>query len=222
VLQLYSTPWLNKEWSKQDIVFFRNGTHLAPFSWEEPYLSLDLRTESKEAAIHPLEETNQVQITTKSSTQGGLSAEERLAIILLELCFNQPLEESTSYKELLGQFNSASPILDRVAATMWQKKARRKAGGVFADAINWCLEAISNTTGMSKTNGIKAFYKNVVVPLHHCHESLTVSYSKNGVDAEGGDSITNFYSNVSKGGVSFHGPATFIGSPKIGTRYTST
>jgi hypothetical protein len=211
VLQLYSTPWLNKEWSKKDIVFFHNGQHSAPFSWDEPYLSVDLHTEPKDAAKRPVTNPDQC----------GLSVEERLAIILLELCFGRPLEESAVYRGLLGQFKSANATLDLTAATMWQKKARRHGGDQFADAINWCLESTSSTTPMSKTNRIKAFYKNVVVPLQRCHDSLTGRYFKDGAD-EKGDNSTNLYSNVSKGGVSFHGSVTFVGSQNIGTQYSST
>jgi hypothetical protein len=38
ISQLYSTPWLNHEWSKRDIVYYRKGPNSSSFTWQEPYL----------------------------------------------------------------------------------------------------------------------------------------------------------------------------------------
>lgn len=208
VLRLYSTPWLRNDWSKQDIVFFRNGSQSAPFTWEEPYLSLDLWTKSEDAAM---------QLVTTDSAQASLSAGERLAIILLELGYNTPLEDSPSYQSLLPWFGGANPLLYRLAANMWVKKVDRHTSKMFADTVNWCLTESSSTTRMRMQDWIKAFHKNVVAPLKQCCKSLTDTYSMDSADVEGGDSSTNFHIEVSKGGVYIAGPPTFTGSQKIGT-----
>jgi hypothetical protein len=149
---------------------------------------------------------------TTESVQPSLSTEERLAIILLELCFNQPLEDSESYKHHLKDFGEG-PALDPIAAAMWLLQVRKHTARDYADAINWCFQNVSNKTSMARKTWIQAFYNNVVLPLQQCYDALERKYS---IPTD--DSGTQFYGNVSKGGVNFMGPTFFTGSQSIGNR----
>ncbi|RDW63285.1 hypothetical protein BP6252_10830 [Coleophoma cylindrospora] len=209
ICQLYSTSWLDHEWSKRDIVFYRNGPNSAPFTWKEPYLSLVLHQRAEETGSKKAE----------GPAQSPLRTEERLAIILLELCFNQALEESKSYKEMLKALGQGA-MLDRFAAHMWKFEVGKHTARAFADAIDWCLQNKSKDTSMAKRKWIEAFYKNVVMPLQQCCVAMERPYNNltdiPNLGEPAGSGSTNFHGEVSKGGVSFLGPTIIKGNQSIG------
>ena len=156
LLQLHATPWLATQWSKKDILFLRNGPD--SIIVDQPYVSPQPSSQSP----------------TYHDTSKSISA---LGIMLLELCFGIALEDHDIRRGFLGADGQPNPALDLVAAKEWcERYAQGEAGQDFADAIGWCLR---NKTGRKSTDvkdeGWKdALFTEVVKPLQHCHDLMTV------------------------------------------------
>jgi hypothetical protein len=187
ISQLCSTSWLNEEWSKDNIVYFNKGQNVGTLVWEEPYLSLNLPVQKKTPLI-----------------QESLSTGERMAIILLEICFNQPLEESKTYKEYLKCIGNNAK-LHRLAAMMRLFEVSNETAKEVVDAIRWCLTKKTSIFSKRKEIWIQEFYKKVVEPLQSCCENLSNTYSTESMKVERQDRSINC--ELSRSSVLSHSPA---------------
>jgi hypothetical protein len=159
LLQLHATPWLATQWSKKDILFLRNGPD--SIIADQPYVSQQPPSQSP----------------TSRDTSKSISA---LGIMLLELCFGIALEDHEIRRGFLGADGQPNPALDLVAAKEWcERYAEGEAGQDFAGAIGWCLRNKPGRTSTdAKDEGWKdALFTEVVKPLQHCYDLMTVKFT---------------------------------------------
>ncbi|KAK4985214.1 hypothetical protein LTR50_006108 [Elasticomyces elasticus] len=154
-LQLHSSAWLKGVWSKDNIVFFpRSGASL-PFRVDQPYLSQELLDGNTAAAPGQVDQTFAT-----------------LAILLLELCFGVPIEESDVYQKYLSPDGQPNPVLNIAAAWDWSSgdKVVGEAGVGYADAVDWCLS--NRKVSASDQGWREELYTRVVQPLQKCYEDF--------------------------------------------------
>lgn len=206
VLQLYSTPWVKRNWGKKDICFFRNGplaiSHRSSYTWEEPWLSFDWRTEMK-AGSH-------------NDTLDPQAPEKRLAIVLLELGFGKPIENSTPYVDWMKKLPPScnKSIIESLAATEWQRYVMKDSCQYYADAIKWCLDNPAENTSKNGEKWMQHFYENVILPLEKCTKFSTADFKP----AESQMVVNNGVWTV-RGGVYF-GYGRLDGSQAVGIEDT--
>ena len=158
VLRVCETPWLEKQWGRDDIVLFEeDGKVLA----DHPFVSADLRT-----ASHP-------QIATHTSRQcfapTALVGNETifaLGIVLIELCLEKRLEDLSApadfnadgTKHVASDFFTATRVLDQVYD---------KAGTRYGDAVRRCIrcEFDQRKTTLDDAAFCRAVHDNVVAVL---------------------------------------------------------
>lgn len=155
VLQMYSTPWIGKNWSKRDIIFqCLNETAPTLLSVQGPYLLQQFDTGGKYPSAN----------VTVSETQEIIF---RLGVLLLELCIGEALED-----QLQNQNSQDSDIKDIVAcnsATVydwWERSAMGEEGPEVANAIGKCLrfEFHSESRSLHYEEFRNAVYNEVVQP----------------------------------------------------------
>jgi len=96
-----------------------------------------------------------------------------LGILLMELCFNQTLEEHPLRRDYLTPKGQSSPQLDFAMALDWSESLAGEAGKQYADAVEWCLRKRS---GVRNDEDWKdEFLEKVVRPLQRDFEYLNSS-----------------------------------------------
>lgn len=162
-LQLHATPWLERRWSKKDILFLRNGDE--SILVDQPHIIHELC--GAPAPIPP------------SSAKFSDRSIPTLGIMLLELCFGVALEDHPIRQNYLSRDGQPYAALDLVAAMEWcDRFASEEAGPEFADAIDWCLRnptKVRESAHNKDAGWREELYTRVVEPLYYCHEQLTAS-----------------------------------------------
>jgi hypothetical protein len=135
-LQLYTTPWLNESEMSTSIC--------VP-------VSVDGKRLLHEHAF------------VNSNFRHNPNPDDRVfalfGILLLELCYNKPLEEHPIFKS--RPESKADPLVRDAVASVWAKDVEHQWGEGGAQAIGWCLHNAS-----SRTEGWRMkFATNVVEPL---------------------------------------------------------
>jgi hypothetical protein len=130
LLQLYSTPWIPKDWGKNDIVLllFHDSLSDRVLS-NSPYLRHEFSTRNPSTG----------DSTTESDTQAFIF---RLGVLLLELCTGEPVEDrlpsfskSTEIQHLdVEYFRNFTKIYE-----WWKQEAVNAEGDRVAEAIRRCL-----------------------------------------------------------------------------------
>jgi len=196
-LELHSTPWLDRSWGKQDIVFFRSNFD-SPMTFEKPYLVHKFGRQL--AAMGTGDELSQVPQTREHVT-------ESLGIMLLELCYGKPLEKLklyAQYRATITQVNATFNV--RFAKFLCDTYLGDDHGPEVQAAVEWCLS--NCRASMSEEKWEKEFFKEVVTPFHNYVQFL------NGKGLSG--VTTNHYGNVSEGAVAFYGNTKFDGKVIVG------
>lgn len=148
-LRLGSTPWISLP-LQANIVFFQDTTasSLSNMDIEKLYIGGELAN----SAPIPL-----------------IDAIHSLGVCLLELCFDSSLESYKIRNRLSGGPAALAPLLDYAAALQWSKDVNGEAGPDFAEAIEWCLQARSQ----SDESWRKDIWAHVIVPLSNCRNHLS-------------------------------------------------
>jgi hypothetical protein len=129
-IDLQSSPWLDKNWTKDDIIFLKRDTNIL---LQEPYLVRDVPHNSSQASPPTPEDCSFVS----------------LGIALLELCFGTPIESHPSWHKYgLGTMAIPDPFLLHALALEWRLRVGEEAGPEYAEAVDWCLE-FKRTSGGS-------------------------------------------------------------------------
>ncbi|KAF2790435.1 hypothetical protein K505DRAFT_327588 [Melanomma pulvis-pyrius CBS 109.77] len=151
VAQLQFTSWLNIGLTKEDVLFFPCVDDDCCVPYDKPFIrqGFPLR--------HP----------GTSDTQANNCNFFSLGILLLELCFNQRLEEHPIRKKLPTEAGEAKQALDVLAALRWSEGVRDEGGDDYASAVKWCF-----FPGASNANQLwrGEIIKNVIRPLEKCQE----------------------------------------------------
>lgn len=135
-LQLYTTPWLN-----------------------ESEMSTSIHVPVSEDGKRLLHEQAFVLSHFLHNPHPDDSVFALLGILLLELCYNKPLEEHDSFKSRPESKND--PLIRKAVAVEWAKDVEYQWNEEGARAIGWCLHNAS-----SRSEGWRMkFATNVVEPL---------------------------------------------------------
>ncbi|RYO82470.1 hypothetical protein DL766_007394 [Monosporascus sp. MC13-8B] len=155
-LQLFDSPWLPASLGKDDIQFIADPNNPGAFKLDQPHINSDFfRPSSQEQRRAKIKESL-----------------PRLGVVLIELCFGEPLEVQ-SYREELGIESDVkkSAALDLAAAIKWLEDVSEEAGPNYAATIEWCLTGI-RTMPTDTQEWRKQMLWKVVRPLEKCYRDL--------------------------------------------------
>lgn len=158
LLQLQATPWLSENLEKKKILFYHQGSDVFV---DEPYISHDF------AAI-----TAQSPKSSPAPRVLPRKTLSSLGILLLELCFGEPIENQTELRK--GHLSSDGKALegtDYLTAIEWLDKVAEEEPKM-APVIKWCIFCLfEGKPNWADTTFTQAVYTSVVQPL----EMLVVS-----------------------------------------------
>jgi len=153
-VQLQSTPWITTALRKSTIEFCHDARTAKPtLQLGFPFVTRGFKP------LSPLTRSTGVDI-------GAINA---LGVILLELCFGEPIEDHPFRKELGGEEANAevTAAFDVMTALQWQKDVVGEAGPDYADAVEWCLRGFNMSA--SDASWRREMLLNVVAPLERCN-----------------------------------------------------
>ena len=154
LLQLYTTPWITSEWSRNDIVFenIPDATHSS--SVLQPYLRRRLLTVCETSPETILKNTQAVIF--------------QLGLLLLELCIGETLEGDCVSPNANPEVQTGYDELVEVA--------RNEEGDEIAVVIEKCLKFgfQSRSKSLLDEELRKAVYNEVVVPLRDVPRNFNV------------------------------------------------
>lgn len=129
VLQLYKTPWLNEKWTERDVLFLhRPGTPTSSM-FEHPFVRCKLSpTSHQDALSQPIKAYRVIRNTTLYV----------LGVILVELCFGQPIQKLQIVEDLRceGTPGVTWCTANRLIET---KEIENFAGWRYAEAVRHCI-----------------------------------------------------------------------------------
>jgi len=161
LLQLFQCPWLNEDWSKEDLVFFRDrdGSLLLET------LSLDTDFYPKSVSFVPRSQSSgsDVNLDRKRAKASLLS----LGVLVLELWFYKSLESRPFRSKYLGPTGLENEFTRFNTAQVWQEQALEE-GGIDLDTLTYrCIHGDFGTSrqDLNDEELRKAVYCEVVQPL---------------------------------------------------------
>ena len=161
LLQLYSSPWIEETWSKNDIYFLvaAEGSP-RPILVDKPYITRKFTSHSPQSSVTSTNEQTGRNTSTKSM--------RALGIMLLELCFGEAIEGQPIRSKYLGPDGQPNDMTDFCTAQHWlQRDALGEAGPEYAEAIRRCLFCAfgPKSTDLADDELRAAIYSEVVEPL---------------------------------------------------------
>ena len=156
VLRLYGTPWLSKQWGRNEITLFKRGNKILA---EYPFIS------AKMVAVPALTGTS-----GHAYFQSGPAISNEtvfaLGILLIELCLRQPFDQlilpserdPDGTKNEMSDYYAALRLLDQVDDT---------AGHRYGDAVRRCVRGHfeQRTTSLDNEAFRRAVYDGVVAEI---------------------------------------------------------
>ena len=135
LLQLQRTHWLKDNWSKRDIFFIVSNDAEKSVIYEQPYVSQDfISTRPTPASISSgeIEELPKFQLRT---------ALQCLAILLIELCFGEPIERGKERVRLqpIDTNDQANRQYCFAIAHTWTEEEIDAHEPGFSDPVSSCL-----------------------------------------------------------------------------------
>ncbi|KAI4218960.1 MAG: hypothetical protein LQ349_008505, partial [Xanthoria aureola] len=114
MLQLHTGPWLHESWGKKDIHFLQDQKDTVYA--DQPFLVRQISTNEADSAV------------SSKTTSGGCNTTLLcLVIIILELWFNERIEEQAFYQQFLDQEGNDNEYTAFNAAQKWQEQAMEEA-----------------------------------------------------------------------------------------------
>jgi hypothetical protein len=178
LLQLHETPWLNSIWTKKDIHFVRTYQQPSagrlvrayrPVDAKQPFVSHDF------VVRHDIAHAPNADESVPPPVHGNFSL-LALGIILLELYFNEPIENKRLPEDLTdGKVNSST---DMNVATRWlQEVWQRKISDRYWTAVKHCIvcffDPMPKSTDLEDRDFREAVYQKVVLPLEQEFHEFT-------------------------------------------------
>ncbi|KAF1849283.1 uncharacterized protein K460DRAFT_280656 [Cucurbitaria berberidis CBS 394.84] len=164
VLQLYKTPWLDEQWSDNDVYFIhRPGISLATV-FEHPFVYRKL------SSTPP---------TQPASTQQGACRVIRnqtlfaLGILLIELLYGKPIEELQSPRDL--ECVGTPGVAWCTAERLIEEEIEYEAGPRYLDAVRRCIRCDFNKkdSSLDDEEFQQAVFDGVVAPLEKTLQHFT-------------------------------------------------
>ena len=156
MLRLHDTPWLAKQWGKNEITLFAKGTKLLT---QHPFITTGMKT-SHTASIVPTDEYFIASALVRNETLFALG------ILLIELCMEKCFAE-LMVSEDLNPDGTKHPASDFLAATRLLDQVYDRAGKRYGDAARRCIlcEFDLRKTSLDDAQFRRAVYDGVVAVL---------------------------------------------------------
>ncbi|KAK0704401.1 hypothetical protein B0H67DRAFT_521497 [Lasiosphaeris hirsuta] len=152
-VQLKNTPWIAETLRKTDIEFPHNAAS------QETTLQHD----------HLFVARGFESLASRPQLTGvDTKAINALGVVLLELCFGEPIERVPWRVRVEGETSDRVATNDLMAAMVWLRNVNSEAGLDYFDAVEWCL------LGCTRLD-LKAPWRQEM--LRHVVEPLQRSYS---------------------------------------------
>lgn len=163
VLQLYNTPWLDEQWSDNDVYFIhRPGLSMAKV-FEHPFVYRKLSSTGSNHA---------------SSTQGGACRVIRnqslftLGILLIELLYGKSIEDLQSPRDL--ECHGTPGVVWCTAVRLIEEEIEYEAGPRYLDAVRRCIRCDFDRkdSSLDSEEFQQAVFIRVVAPLEKTLEQF--------------------------------------------------
>lgn len=165
VLQLCGTPWLDRL-STQNVSF-----------WATPDSHNDINLQTRICDPVVLHKSWQANPTfwNRSKSADTRDILFRLAVVLLELCFGELLQDQSFYADYCGPNRKPHDQTDRSAANRWCDCVPGEAGPQFFEAVRRCLDCNFGlaTPNYDDQRFLQLVYENVVIPLNQTVDSMS-------------------------------------------------
>jgi hypothetical protein len=157
VLQLYKTPWLNEQWSDNDVYFIQRPGLPSSMVFEHPFVYRKFSPAADESS--------------RSSQSGAHSVIRNetlftLGILLTELLFGVSIEELQTPDDLNHQ-GTPGIIWCTVDRILENKLIEAEAGPRYQEAVRRCIRCDFDQTvsSLDDSNFQRAVFEGVVAPL---------------------------------------------------------
>ena len=158
ILQLQTTPWLAENLAKRNIYFYQNTAGVLA---DQPYVRHAFP--SSKILPGPTIESEALQLTLPHTTRNSLVD---LGILLLELCFGQPIEKQTDLREQYLMDGKAHNGTDFLTARDWVYAVGEEAGEEFENVVKCCVQCnFDGKLDWADMNFTQSVYAAVVEPL---------------------------------------------------------
>lgn len=156
VLRLYDTPWLGRQWGRNEITLFKKG--------------------SKVLAEYPFVSARMLAVPSLTAASGHVYFQSgpaipnetvfALGILLIELCLRQPFDQLILPSELNAD-GSKNPMSDYCAALRLLDQVDDTAGHRYGDAVRRCVRGHfeQRKTSLEDEAFRRAVYDGVVAEL---------------------------------------------------------
>ena len=171
VLQFHSTPWLERKWQSQDVVFF-GIQDFAKDPLQTPYLKsrvLTQRNTTDQRVINSATGQNYSNMTQLRSPARNPTLYS-LGVMLIELAYDSPLQDLQKSEDDQGD-----PYTLYWAAIRLGDRVSREMGPKYADAVKICLHGTFGASSELEDLSVqKAFFDEVVQKLEKCAEAVVL------------------------------------------------
>ncbi|KAF2004976.1 hypothetical protein P154DRAFT_585250 [Amniculicola lignicola CBS 123094] len=164
LLQLFQCPWLNENWSKDDIFFFRDSQG-----------KIFLETMSLHGVFYPKSVPSPPKAPDSAPPVNDPRSDRKLAkaallslgVLILELWFYKPIESCAFRKRYLGSDGNENEFTTLNTAQVWQEQAQEEGGSDFDKLTYRCIHGDFGTAkqDLNDEELKKAVYCEVVQPL---------------------------------------------------------
>ena len=167
ILQLHSTPWLEK-WAKQDILYVSGPGNDPLQNSVQPYISRRFSS-SKSPVPEDLSLSSEPQPQSFARNETLFT----LGVVLIEIAYNKPIE----YLAQPCDFASTPAMTQQFTALRLQKLIHEKMGERYQRAVVGCLYCDFGTTcsdaDLANVDFQRRFLEHVVVPLEDSMQAFT-------------------------------------------------
>lgn len=160
LLQLHKTPWLKETWGKRDILFLKECSGTQQTLVQKPFLSKSFIPPT--CSILPRRPTDEPDPSPEVRNKSVFA----LGILLIELWFDQPLEDLRKPEDF-GLHGQVNHITDFATARRLSEDIYREAGDWYGDAVRRCIfcEFDQRHNSLDSQAMMEAVHRGVVAPL---------------------------------------------------------
>ncbi|GMF73808.1 unnamed protein product [Aspergillus oryzae] len=165
LLQVHTSPWLSRRWSKRDFSFVIDSGRLCN---NYPYVSETFLSEITDVRGSAKDTTTLADHSFPEETRSCLFT---VGVIILELVFGQNIESCSFRKYYYGPDNMPNDQTDISTARRWAKTVLGECGADIDDVVRRCLDcSFGPKPSFTDVRFKEAVYEGVIKPL--------VDYSK--------------------------------------------
>jgi hypothetical protein len=156
VLQLYKTPWLNDDWTDNDVYFVHRPGALSSTLYEHPFI------------YRKFSSTIPSSSATRRQTQRVIRNQTlfNLGILLIEVLYGKSIEELQTPSDLDCE-HTPGAVWCTAERLINEEEILLEAGPLYSDAVRRCIRCDFNkqNTSLDDQEFQQAVYEGVVNPL---------------------------------------------------------